>query len=417
MAGTCIKQVFALLSILVLTNKQEYLSYLSASLTPIMTTSFSSLPIIDLHPLSSSSSPTPSDLLSLSNALHNAFATTGFAYLIKAPLTFSHDRVFQLASDFFSLPEAEKMHLAKQTFVKPNKNTYRGYFPPQPGQQDNLKEGFEIGPAQSLPQLQQSKKRKFDLAEPNVWPPAPTFQSPRSHLEEFHSELQNLSSTLLSLLAVSLNKPADHFAHYLKHSLSTLRLLHYPPQASKPSSSPSPPTSTSKASPPTTTTTTPQDPPLCCTPHTDSGILTLLHQDPTGGLEVLNASGAWVPAPYIPGSIVVNIGDLLARVSGGEFVATMHRVVRSSSGSNGDGKGTGRFSVPFFFEPGEACVVERVGGEGQGGELVYGDWVRGKMETWVEYRDDGDDDDDDEGVVVGSECLGGGGVGTAIEAY
>lgn len=356
-----------------------------------MTTSFSSLPIIDLHPLSSSS-PTPSDLLTLSKDLHNAFATTGFAYLINAPLNFSHDQVFQLASDFFSLPEAEKMQLAKQTFVKSNKNTYRGYFPPQPGQQDNLKEGLEIGPAEPLPQHQHSKKRKFDLAEPNVWPSTPTFKPSRSSLENLYSELQTLSSTLLSLLAISLNKPADHFAHYLKDSLSTLRLLHYPPQAPKPPSS-------------TTPTSATQDPPLCCTPHTDSGILTLLHQDPTGGLEVLNAAGSWVQAPYIPGSIVVNIGDLLAHVSGGEFVATMHRVVRSGN-SSGDGKGVGRFSVPFFFEPGEACVVERVGGEGDGKGMVYGDWVRGKMEGWVEYRDDEDD--------VESSGLAG---GVAIAAY
>lgn len=339
-----------------------------------MTTSFSSLPIIDLHPLSSPS-PTPTDLLKLSKDLHNAFATTGFAYLVNAPLTFSHDQVFQLASDFFSLPEEDKMRLAKQTFVKSNKNTYRGYFPPQPGQQDNLKEGFELGPAYPLPQ-QHSSNRKFNLAEPNIWPSAPTFQPSRTNLEKFYSELQTLSSTLLSLLAVSLNKPSDHFAHYLKDSLSTLRLLHYPPQAPKP---PSKSTST-------------KEPPLCCTPHTDSGILTLLHQDPTGGLEVLNASGTWVPAPYVAGSIVVNIGDLLAHVSGGEFVATQHRVV-SSSGVAGDGEGMGRFSVPFFFEPGEACVVEKVGREGRDGEgLVYGDYVRGKMGTWVEYRDDVDDE-------------------------
>ena len=120
---------------------------------------------------------------------------------------------------------------------------------------------------------------------------------------------------------------------------------------------------------------------------------------------MLNASGSWVPAPYIPGSIVVNIGDLLAHVSGGEFVATKHRVV-SSSGSAGDGEGMGRFSVPFFFEPGEACVVERVGGEGMGEGLVYGDWVRGKMEGWVEYRDDGEEEgvessvDERRGVAV-----------------
>ena len=114
---------------------------------------------------------------------------------------------------------------------------------------------------------------------------------------------------------------------------------------------------------------------------------------------MLNAAGSWVQAPYIPGSIVVNIGDLLAHVSGGEFVATMHRVVRSSK-SSGDGKGMGRFSVPFFFEPGEACVVERVGGEGDGKGLVYGDWVRGKMDGWVEYQDD-EDDVESSGLATG----------------
>ena len=93
-------------------------------------------------------------------------------------------------------------------------------------------------------------------------------------------------------------------------------------------------------------------------------------------------------------------------------MATMHRVVRSSgsgSGSGGEGKGMGRFSVPFFFEPGEACVVERVGSEGEGDGLVYGDWVRGKMGTWVEYRDDGED----EGVVEAGGLAG----GVAVEAY
>ena len=106
---------------------------------------------------------------------------------------------------------------------------------------------------------------------------------------------------------------------------------------------------------------------------------------------------------------MVNIGDLLAHVSDGEFVATKHRVVRSS-GSGGDGKGMGRFSVPFFFEPGEACVVERVGGEGSGQGLVYGDYVRGKMGGWVEYRDDGDAEAVESGV---GEIPG----GVAVEAY
>ena len=330
-----------------------------------MTTSFSSLPIIDLKVLSSSS-PSPSELLALSKDLHDAFATTGFAYLANAPLSFNHEDVFKLASDFFSLPGEEKMRLAKQTLCSTNKNTYRGYFPTQPGQQDNLKEGVEIGPKDPLPQHPSARRRKFDLAEPNVWPSNPSFAPQRTRLEELYAELQLLSSTLLSLLAVSLNKPADHFAHYLENSLSTLRLLHYPPQ------------------PFTTSTATSQEPKLCCTPHTDSGILTLLHQDPTGGLEVLNAERQWVPAPYVPETIVVNIGDLLAQVSGGKFVATKHRVRTNSGGSSGV-DGMGRFSVPFFFEPGEACVVRSIEGDES---VVYGEYVRAKMGTWVEYQDD-----------------------------
>ena len=328
-----------------------------------MTTSFSSLPIIDLTALSAQD-PSSSDLKDLSTQLYDVSSTTGFAYLTNAPLSFSHEDVFALAGDFFRIGEMEKTRLAKKTFVPSNKNTYRGYFPTQPGQQDNLKEGFEMGPPTNVPSKTASRGQKFDLAEPNVWPEEISFQGGRARLEKLYTEIQSLSATLLSLLAISLGKPADFFSRYLTSSLSTLRLLHYPPQ-SKPQDSEG------------------GEVQLCCTPHTDSGILTLLHQDPTGGLEVRNAEGEWVPAPYVPGSIVVNIGDLLASVSGGRFVATMHRVRTSDIGmSRADGMG--RFSVPFFFEPGEDCVVRSVdGGDG----VIYGDYVRRKMSTWVEYQD------------------------------
>lgn len=256
------------------------------------------------------------------------------------------------------------MKLAKTTFVKSNQNTYRGYFPPQSGQMDNLKEGFEVGPSKAPKKVYPGTSQKFNLAEPNVWPTEEAVVDGRSRLEKLYRELQSLSSTLLSLLAVSLDKPVDFFSNYLQDSISTLRLLHYPPQPS------------SKAS-------QPGEVKLCCTPHTDSGILTLLHQDPTGGLEVLNASGDWVPAPYIPNSLVVNIGDLLAKVSGDRFVATMHRVRTNEGGANRS-DGMGRLSVPFFFEPGENCLVKSID---SGESVVYGEHVRKKMGTWVEFQD------------------------------
>lgn len=274
-----------------------------------------------------------------------------------------------MAREFFSMSEAEKMKLAKKTFRKENSNTYRGYFPIQPDSAlDNLKEGFEMGPSETpmFPSL--LADTKFNLAEPNVWPSTSTFPS-RPRAEHLYKELQSLSSTLLSLLATALGKPADFFASYLVDSLSTLRFLHYPRQVDQPTSS-----------------AVDGEPQLRCTPHTDSGILTLLHQDSTGGLEILNSADEWISAPCVPGSIVVNIGDLMAKVSGGRFVATMHRVRTSDGSKSGNGPGMGRFSVPFFFEPGESCVIKAVDDpEGQG--VVYGEHIRKNMGNWVEYQD------------------------------
>lgn len=375
-----------------------------------MATSFSSLPIIDLHDLSLVESPSPAVATKLSEQLYDVFVTTGFAYLTNAPLTFSDEDVFDLAREFFALPDEEKMSLAKGTFQPGNPNTYRGYFPTQPlSASDNLKEGFEIGPSRQVEdQLEDSEMRptiqertKFDLSEPNVWPDEEVFPG-RSDLERLHSELQNLSSQLLSLLAMSLGKDPEFFSSYLRDSLSTLRLLHYPPVdrdliAANNSRESFGTSSSLRSVGSDLSINVDKDEAvkLSCTPHTDSGLLTLLHQDPTGGLEVRNSLGDWVSAPYIPGSIVVNIGDLMAEVSGDRFVATMHRVRAPMQQNKGlatdvvDKSQTqfGRFSVPFFFEPGEACVVRSVDDDGSGHGILYGEHVRNKMKTWVEFQD------------------------------
>lgn len=71
----------------------------------------------------------------------------------------------------------------------------------------------------------------------------------------------------------------------------------------------------------------------------------------------------------------------MAKVSGGRWVATFHRV-RSAKREDGL-EAKGRYSVPFFFEPGMNCIVETVDGEA----LVYGDHVLEKMKGWVEFQD------------------------------
>ncbi|KLJ12516.1 hypothetical protein EMPG_12453 [Blastomyces silverae] len=320
-----------------------------------MATTFSTLPIVDLSPLKSSHELGAEQQKDLASQLYNVFATTGFAYLVNHPLSFDHQALFDISRGFFALPTEEKMKLAKRSFRKEHQNTYRGYFPTQPDlASDNLKEGFEIGPQKSIPQTPASNNStsnathlpKINLSEPNVWP-APAIFPSRAKLEQLHNELQFLASTLLSLLAISLGLPgsdADAESGPVK---------------------------------------------LSCTPHTDSGILTLLHQDATGGLEVQNAGGNWVAAPYVPESIVVNIGDLMAKVSGGLFVATMHRVRAppARAPTSAPQQQSGRFSVPFFFEPGEKCIIKSVDDEHGVDAVVYGEHVRAKMKTWVEFRD------------------------------
>ncbi|KAJ4417533.1 hypothetical protein N0V82_006092 [Gnomoniopsis sp. IMI 355080] len=343
-----------------------------------MTTDFKALPIVDLSPLSNPEI-SPLALKNLSTELDRVFRTTGFAYLINAPLSFSHENVFDLAHELFSLPEDEKLKTAKKMFVgseSSHQNTYRG------GNTDNLKEGFEIGPGKyEYPELlelnrhDRLKPPTIQLNEANVWPPAKSYSpNSRQQLERLYRELQSLSRQLLSLLGVALGEPEHVFEDqgWMEHSISTLRLLHYPPQP------------TAGGSQGAGNNNNNNEVKLCCTPHTDSGILTLLHQDPTGGLEVENARGEWVAAPYLPGSLVVNIGDLMARVSGGRYVATMHRVRAGDGSSRKENDGMGRFSVPFFFEPGEACLIQSVEGGDEG--VRYGEHVRAKMRTWVEFQ-------------------------------
>lgn len=92
-----------------------------------MATSFTSLPIVDLSPLSDPSfNPNAPPARELAKQLYDVFATSGFAYLTNLPLSFTHDEVFGLSKQFFGLPDAEKWKMAKKTFVKDNENTYRG---------------------------------------------------------------------------------------------------------------------------------------------------------------------------------------------------------------------------------------------------------------------------------------------------
>jgi isopenicillin N synthase-like dioxygenase len=85
-------------------------------------------------------------------------------------------------------------------------------------------------------------------------------------------------------------------------------------------------------------------------PHTDYGALTLLATDGVPGLEVKPTGGGWTPVEAPAGSLVVNLGDMLARWTNDVYRSTVHRVVAPPSGD--------RLSIPFFVNPDPATIVE-----------------------------------------------------------
>ena len=86
-------------------------------------------------------------------------------------------------------------------------------------------------------------------------------------------------------------------------------------------------------------------------PHTDYGCITLLWQDDNGGLQVRDRSTQqWIEADPIPGTLVINVGDLLGRWSTDRFASTPHRVINRS--------GTERYSIASFYDPDYDAVVD-----------------------------------------------------------
>ncbi|GAA2428845.1 hypothetical protein GCM10010191_47520 [Actinomadura vinacea] len=143
--------------------------------------------------------------------------------------------------------------------------------------------------------------------------------------------LHVLSADLLRLCARALGLNEDHFDDKFDRHVSSLVANYYYPQMDEPL-----PGQLRRGA------------------HTDFGGLTVLYQqDNAGGLQVLQGENAWRDVRAIPGSFVINIGDLMALWTGGRWVSTMHRVVNPDRADT-----SSRLSIPFFFQPNHDAVVE-----------------------------------------------------------
>jgi isopenicillin N synthase-like dioxygenase len=222
-------------------------------------------------------------------------------------------RAWQLTAEFFALPEDEKHAL----FI-PGQGGARGYTPfgteiAKGAKRHDLKEFWHVG--RDLP----AGHPLSDSMPPNIWPARP--DGFRETFESLYAEMDRVGAIILSRIAVNLGLDEHWFDPAIADGNSVLRMLHYPPVEGDESGA------------------------IRAGAHEDINLITLLLGAEEAGLELLTKQGQWIPANPPPGALVINIGDMLQRLTNHVLPSTTHRV------HNPDGARSGfsRYSMPFFL--------------------------------------------------------------------
>ena len=281
--------------------------------------------------------------------IHEAFTRSGFCYVTNHGVP---DDVIAAAAraalDFFRLPPEVKLHSKPAESVRGFNALGRTKM--KGAAQADYKEYFQIG--LELPRDDPAVLAGQPLRGPNQWPQAvPAFQPA---FERYFTEIAKCGHILLRAVALSLGAKETFFIRKYDKPLQRTQAVYYPPHpvGNKPDL-------------------------FGVAPHTDYGCITLLWQDDVGGLEVRDRSGNWVSAPPIPGTLVINIGDLLHRWSNDRYFSNQHRVINRS--------GRERLSIATFFDPDFDASVDPLDLGLPAGDLPHappvsaGDYIMGRI--------------------------------------
>ncbi|MBD2842846.1 isopenicillin N synthase family dioxygenase [Erythrobacter rubeus] len=268
----------------------------------------------------------------IADELGRSFAEYGFAIVrdhgIPRDLI---DRAEAKSKEFFALPDD-----VKRSYKIEGGGGARGYTPfgtekAKDAEIFDLKEFWHVG---------RSLNEGHELAQymaPNVWPEE--VDSFKATFSELFAAFDEAGLRVLEAIALHLGLERTFFAPTVEDGNSVMRLLHYPPLG------PEAPEGAIRAA-----------------AHGDINTITLLLGAEEAGLELLSKSGEWLSVDVPEGALVINVGDMLERLTNGALRSTTHRVVNP----NGEAARRSRYSMPFFLhfrpdyviEPLASCVDE-----------------------------------------------------------
>ncbi len=251
--------------------------------------------------------------------LGNAFNTIGFVAIRNHYLTNElSDKLYGVFQRFFFSPEEQKkkyeypeLH-GQRGYIGRNKETAKGFRTP------DLKEFYHVG--QKVTDNDPIRNEYPD----NVWPAE--FPEMKEAATEAYRRLERTGVEILRAIALYLGLEENYFDGKVKNGNSILRALHYFPIENP--------------------DTVPPDA-VRAAAHGDINLITLLMGASAEGLQVLRRDGKWIDITALPEQLVVNVGDMLDRLTNNKLKSTIHRVINPPR----EKMTSSRFSMPFFMHP------------------------------------------------------------------
>jgi isopenicillin N synthase-like dioxygenase len=271
------------------------------------------IPIVDLAQFSLGNAQ---NKLEFVEQLGKAFHEVGFVGVVNHGVPKELvDGFYTSAKKFFALDEKTKLKYEIEGLAGQRGYTSFGKEHAKHSQVADLKEFFQIG--QTVGSNHPLKSQYPDNVQVKD---VPNFADLG---KELYSSFENAGSLMLRAIAIHLNLPEYYFDNYILQGNSILRAIHYPPITSEPKSA------------------------IRAEQHEDINLITLLVGASAGGLELLNMEDKWLPVVPEENEIVVNVGDMLQRLTNNYLKSTTHRVVNPPKSE----WHLPRLSIPFFLHP------------------------------------------------------------------